>query len=50
MSDFRFIQELNMEGCNLDVQKGKEIADGLMRAKQLEILKIGNNPYLGQGG
>jgi len=39
-----------MEGCNLDVNKGKEIADGLMRAKQLEILKIGNNPSLGQGG
>lgn len=39
-----------MEGCNLDVSKGKEIADGLMRAKQLEILKIGKNPSLGAGG
>ncbi len=35
LSDFKSINELDVSYCELDVNKGKEIADGLMRAKQL---------------
>ena len=44
LTDFKFIQELDLTDCKLTVPCGKEIADGLMRAKQMEIFRIGNNP------
>lgn len=43
LSDFKNITELDMTNCSLDQTKAKEIADGLMRAKQLQILKMGKN-------
>eukprot|EP00824_Muranothrix_gubernata_P024053 TRINITY_DN67_c0_g1_i1.p1 TRINITY_DN67_c0_g1~~TRINITY_DN67_c0_g1_i1.p1 ORF type:complete len:995 (-),score=204.69 TRINITY_DN67_c0_g1_i1:1224-3914(-) len=46
LTDFKFIKELDVKNCGLNAQCGKEIADGLMRAKQLEILKLANNPNL----
>lgn len=41
LSDFKQIQELDLSGCFLDQTQSKEIADGLMRAKQLQIIKLG---------
>lgn len=38
-----------MTNCSLDQAKCKEIADGLMRAKQLHIIKMGKNPGIGKG-
>ena len=38
-----------MTNCYLDQQKSKEIADGLMRAKQLQIIKMGKNSNIGKG-
>jgi Ran GTPase-activating protein (RanGAP) involved in mRNA processing and transport len=43
LSDFKNIRELDLRNCMLDTTKGKEIADGLMRAKQLEIIKLNDN-------
>lgn len=43
ISDFQQIQELDLTDTGLNDSKGKEIADGLMRAKQLEILKLSKN-------
>jgi Ran GTPase-activating protein (RanGAP) involved in mRNA processing and transport len=47
LTNFKNIQELNLVDCKMDLDAGKEIADGLMRAKQLEILRIAKNPNLG---
>ena len=49
LSDFKNIQEIDMTNCFLDQQKSKEIADGLMRAKQLQIIKMGKNANIGKG-
>jgi Ran GTPase-activating protein (RanGAP) involved in mRNA processing and transport len=43
LSDFKNIRELNLTKCNLNTAMFKEIADGLMRAKQLEIIRMGDN-------
>ena len=43
LSDFKNIRELVLTDTKLTTQNGKEIADGLMRAKQLEILRINLN-------
>jgi len=43
LADFKNIQELNVSDANLSAPQTKEIADGLMRAKKLEILKINKN-------
>ena len=48
LADFKFIRELDISSTNLDVNTSKEIADGLMRAKQLEIFKCDNNPSMGK--
>jgi hypothetical protein len=48
ISDFKNIQELVLTNTGIDHLKGKEIADGLMRAKQLEILKLNDNLSLGK--
>jgi hypothetical protein len=37
---------LDLTGTNLNKTKSKEIADGLIRAKQLEVLKMGKNAAL----
>eukprot|EP00826_Nyctotherus_ovalis_P059993 TRINITY_DN838_c0_g2_i4.p1 TRINITY_DN838_c0_g2~~TRINITY_DN838_c0_g2_i4.p1 ORF type:complete len:1376 (-),score=453.51 TRINITY_DN838_c0_g2_i4:170-4297(-) len=47
LTNFKNIQELDLVDCRMGVEAGKEIADGLMRAKQLEILRIAKNPSLG---
>mmetsp|Transcript_34673 Transcript_34673/g.53118 ORF Transcript_34673/g.53118 Transcript_34673/m.53118 type:complete len:432 (-) Transcript_34673:998-2293(-) len=46
LSDFKSIVELNLSNTQLVNVKAKEIADGLMRAKQLEILNLSNNPSI----
>jgi Ran GTPase-activating protein (RanGAP) involved in mRNA processing and transport len=48
LADFKFIRELDVSSTSLDVNTSKEIADGLMRAKQLEIFKCENNPSMGK--
>jgi hypothetical protein len=48
LADYKFIRELNISNCSLDVNTSKEIADGLMRAKALEIFKCENNPSMGK--
>jgi hypothetical protein len=48
LADFKFIRELDISAAQLDANTGKEIADGLMRAKQLEIFKADGNPSLGK--
>ena len=49
LADFKWVRELDLTNCFLDNSKVKEIADGLMRAKQLEILKVGKNSGMGVG-
>lgn len=48
LADFKFVKELDVSNANLDVNSSKEIADGLMRAKQLEIFRANNNPNMGK--
>jgi len=50
LSDFNHIQEVDLTNSSLNQDKSKEIADGLMRAKQLQILRVRNNPQMGKGG
>ena len=47
ITDFKFIQELDLKKCNINASQAKDLADGLMRAKQIEILKLANNPSMG---
>jgi len=49
LADFKNIAELDISNCQLNAPKAKDIADGLMRAKKLEILKFGNNPSISNG-
>jgi len=35
LSDFKYINEIDLNNSFIDASKAKEIADGLMRAKQL---------------
>jgi len=48
LADFKCMRELNMNGCNLNQNTVKDVADGLMRAKQLEIVKMANIPTMGR--
>ena len=44
LTDFKSVRELRLRNTNLTLGNGgKDIADGLMRAKQLEILDISDN-------
>lgn len=45
LSDFKNIRELVLVESLLLTSTAKDIADGLMRAKQLEILKINKNQF-----
>lgn len=49
LADFRNIKELNLTNAGLNSSTVKDIADGLMRAKQLEVLKLGRNSGMGAG-
>jgi hypothetical protein len=49
LSDFKSIRELDLSNNNMSQEVAKEIADGLMRAKQLEIARFANNPAMGTG-
>jgi hypothetical protein len=42
LSDFKFIRELDFSDADMNASISKEIADGLMRAKQLEIIRLRN--------
>ena len=46
LSEFKNIRELDLSDGDLQTANGKDIADGLMRAKQLEIIRLGNNLML----
>jgi hypothetical protein len=46
LSDFLHIKELEITNSKISDSHAKEIADGLMRAKNIEILKLRNNPSL----
>jgi len=46
LSSYKHIKELDLSNTSITVTQGKEIADGLMRAKQLEILKLRDNRSL----
>ena len=48
LTDFKGVRELNISRTGLNTDKTKELADGLMRAKQLEILKASGNPNMGR--
>jgi Ran GTPase-activating protein (RanGAP) involved in mRNA processing and transport len=48
LSDFKQIRELDLTNAALSTITTKDIADGLMRAKALEIIKVGNNPLMGK--
>jgi hypothetical protein len=48
LADFKHIRELNMTGAALNTTTVKDVADGLMRAKQLEIVKLGKIPTMGK--
>jgi len=43
LSDFKLIRELNLSNTHIDNASAKDIADGLMRAKQIEIVKFRGN-------
>jgi len=49
LADFKNITELDISHCQLNSTKAKDIADGLMRAKKLEVLKFHNNPSISNG-
>ena len=46
LSDFKNIRELDLSNTQISLEHSKEIADGLMRAKQLEIIKLRDNSSL----
>ena len=46
LADFKNIRELDLTNCKCNDSSIKDIADGLMRAKQLEIIKLGDNPSM----
>ena len=46
LSDFMHIKELEITNSRFSDAHAKEIADGLMRAKNIEILNLRDNPYL----
>jgi len=48
LADFKIIRELDLTNCNLNTTTVKDIADGLMRAKNLEIIKLAKNPSMGR--
>jgi hypothetical protein len=48
LADFKQIKELNLTNCGLNTTTVKDIADGLMRAKQLEMIKMAKNPLMGK--
>lgn len=47
LADFKQIKELDLRKASLNSNTTKDIADGLMRAKQLEIIKLGGNTSMG---
>ena len=49
LSDYRNIRELDLSNTSYYDQQAKEIADGLMRAKKLEVLKMRFNSSLYNG-
>lgn len=48
LADFKNVRELDLTNCKLNTTSTKDIADGLMRAKQLEMIKVGTNPDMGK--
>lgn len=46
LTTFADIRELDLTDTNITVAHGKEIADGLIKAKKLEYIKIGQNKEL----
>ena len=46
LSDFKHIRELDLCDSGLTRPLGKEVADGLIRAKQLEVINLSKNASL----
>jgi Ran GTPase-activating protein (RanGAP) involved in mRNA processing and transport len=49
LSDFKHIKEVDFSNCNLTAVTAQDIADGLMRAKSIEILRVNDNASIGKG-
>ena len=49
LSDNKRITELDLSKCNLGINEVKEVADGLMRAKQLQRICLAGNPNMDYG-
>ncbi len=49
LSDNKRMTQLSLQECSLGVNEVKEVADGLMRAKQLQRLNLSGNPQMGYG-
>ena len=49
LSDNKRIIELDLTNCQLGINEVKEVADGLMRAKQLQRICLANNPQMDYG-
>ena len=49
MSENKKMLELDLRRASLSTAVVKEVADGLMRAKQLEVIKLSGNPYMDYG-
>lgn len=44
LADFIDVREVDLTNCKLRLEHAKDIADGIMRAKKLEVFKAGLNP------
>ena len=49
LSENKKLVELELSRAGLQTAVVKEVADGLMRAKQLEAIKLGGNPHMDYG-
>mmetsp|Transcript_42111 Transcript_42111/g.48856 ORF Transcript_42111/g.48856 Transcript_42111/m.48856 type:complete len:596 (+) Transcript_42111:1390-3177(+) len=49
LSDNKYMKELDLSSTSYNDQMAKDIADGLMRAKMMEVLKLKNTPGLVNG-
>lgn len=49
LSENKKLVELDLSRDNMSMPVAKEIADGLMRAKQLEAIKLSGNPHMDYG-
>ncbi len=46
LQTFKAIKELDLSNTDMRTDKGKEIADGIIQAKKLEVFKCSDNPNM----